>query len=345
MLIHDTASGPPVNSPSRLFSREALYCPAAFEPERTLRPAHFRYGDCLVYLCHAIIMARVRDPRYAKGYCNGFVRLTNRFMRNIVGHRRWQVVKSVAIECGLVECDGSYRAGQRSLGYRLCRLYAEALWKLRNICDAKLIWHLRKWRKERHRVEWEKVRSGETGVSASVCEHLYRQLQRVRIDQCISEALTPEAAVAVDLIRRRRWFFHVDDYGRIHTNIANMKRTLRKYLSVNGQRLVNVDIANSQPLFIGLTVLLSLRNGTATGRGKGGKGKERKGKRAYVVRARTLRGISICANEGSFIGMWRASPGCLSTTTRSSTECWRLCSTGTATGMPSTTCWTRSFPR
>jgi len=280
LLIDNTASGLPVKASARLSPGERLYCPVAFEPERTLRPAHFRYGDCLVYLCHAIIMARVRDPRYGKGHYNGFVPLTNRFMRNIVGHRRWQVVKSVAIECGLVECDGSYRAGQRSRGYRLCRLYSEAPWKARNICDAKLFRRLRKWRKERHRVEWEKIRSGETGLSAAVCEYLHNQLQRVRIDQCISEALTPEMGVAVDLIRRHQFFFHADRYGRLHTNVTNLKRSLRGYLSVNGKGLGNLDIASSQPLFLGLLLLGAKTHPRRSCREEG----ERVGGSPYVVR-------------------------------------------------------------
>ena len=80
----------------------------------------------------------------------------------------------------------------------------------------------------------------------------------------------PEVGVAVDKIRRGDWFFHVNRYGRIHTNIANLKRELRPYLFVEGQPLVNVDIANSQPLLVGIT---AAQDGDA-GDGDAGQGKE-----------------------------------------------------------------------
>ena len=35
--------------------------------------------------------------------------------------------------------------------------------------------------------------------------------------------------------------------GRLHTNLSNMPKQLRRYLSHNGQQLVSVDIVNSQP--------------------------------------------------------------------------------------------------
>lgn len=261
MLVYDNTFRPPVKGPSRLSSREYLYCPVTFEPKRHLPPAQQNLRDCLIYLCHTIIMARVRDPRYGNGHRDGSVPLRNRYMRNIIGHRRWQSVKLLAVERELVKCDGSYSAGGRSMGYQLAHPHAEATWELREIHDEKLIRGLREWRKRRDREQWRRIRSGRTGVPPAVCEHLRRNLERIRIDQEIPEPLTPEMAVAVDLIRRGQFFFCPDGHGRIHTNATNLKRSLRGYLSADGQRLVNLDIASSQPLFIGL-LLAGDRAGT-----------------------------------------------------------------------------------
>jgi hypothetical protein len=103
-----------------------------------------------------------------------------------------------------------------------------------------------------------------------VCEHLYEHLQRIHIDDEIDEELTNESQVAVELIRAGEWRFDVDDYGRVHTNITNLKRSLRKYLSVRGRRLVNVDIASSQPLFLALLLW-------GKGRGRRSRGREGEG--------------------------------------------------------------------
>ena len=43
--------------------------------------------------------------------------------------------------------------------------------------------------------------------------------------------------------------------GRFHSNITNMKKELRKFLRVNGEQLVNIDIKNSQPFLS--TILLT----------------------------------------------------------------------------------------
>ncbi len=57
----------------------------------------------------------------------------------------------------------------------------------------------------------------------------------------------------IDLIRDRSWIFVADRFSRrIHTNLTQLKRELRAGLRVAGQPLVQIDIKNSQPLFIGL---------------------------------------------------------------------------------------------
>ncbi len=41
-------------------------------------------------------------------------------------------------------------------------------------------------------------------------------------------------------------------FGRFHTPVTRLPRELRCCLSVGGARLVNVDLANSQPLIFGV---------------------------------------------------------------------------------------------
>lgn len=44
----------------------------------------------------------------------------------------------------------------------------------------------------------------------------------------------------------------VDRFGRVHTPITSLAKPLRDCLSVDGQGLVNIDLANSQPLIAGI---------------------------------------------------------------------------------------------
>lgn len=57
----------------------------------------------------------------------------------------------------------------------------------------------------------------------------------------------------VELVHDKSWVFVVDEFARrIHTNLTALKRELRACLRVAGRPLVQIDIKNSQPLFIGL---------------------------------------------------------------------------------------------
>ena len=47
--------------------------------------------------------------------------------------------------------------------------------------------------------------------------------------------------------------FTVDDFaGRVHTNFSRLKRELKTHLRIDGQRLIEIDIRNSQPTFLAI---------------------------------------------------------------------------------------------
>ena len=56
-------------------------------------------------------------------------------------------------------------------------------------------------------------------------------------------------------------FFSIPDrYGRFHSNLTNLKKTLRPFLRYHGSELVNLDIANSQPMVFCLLLVNLLSN-------------------------------------------------------------------------------------
>ena len=56
-------------------------------------------------------------------------------------------------------------------------------------------------------------------------------------------------------LKDRDFRFSTCAYGRVHTNVTNLAEYLRKYISINGQKLYELDIANSQPYFLALLIL------------------------------------------------------------------------------------------
>lgn len=59
-----------------------------------------------------------------------------------------------------------------------------------------------------------------------------------------------KAMYSIHKIARQKFYYGVDDnVGRFHSNLTNIKRELRNYITYDSEKLVNVDIKNSQPLF------------------------------------------------------------------------------------------------
>ena len=56
---------------------------------------------------------------------------------------------------------------------------------------------------------------------------------------------------SVETIKDKQVFYHFDIYGRVHTNYTILKSFIRKNcLLINGQETFEIDISNSQPLFL-----------------------------------------------------------------------------------------------
>jgi hypothetical protein len=59
-----------------------------------------------------------------------------------------------------------------------------------------------------------------------------------------------KAIYAINKFANKEFYYSVDDnVGRFHSNLTNIKREIRNFITYDGQKLVNVDIKNSQPLF------------------------------------------------------------------------------------------------
>ena len=59
-----------------------------------------------------------------------------------------------------------------------------------------------------------------------------------------------KAIQSIKKFEEQDFYYNVDDnVGRFHSNLTNIKRELRHFITYKGQKLVNIDIKNSQPLF------------------------------------------------------------------------------------------------
>jgi len=59
-----------------------------------------------------------------------------------------------------------------------------------------------------------------------------------------------KALYSIKKLENQNFYYNVDDnVGRFHSNLTNIKKELRNYITYDGKKLVNIDIKNSQPFF------------------------------------------------------------------------------------------------
>jgi len=61
---------------------------------------------------------------------------------------------------------------------------------------------------------------------------------------------------SIDSIKNRNLFFKFDEFGRFHTNFTILKKEIRqKWLTIDNDDIMEIDISNSQPLFLGILLM------------------------------------------------------------------------------------------
>lgn len=201
---------------------------------------HANWLQHKIILFRSLKITRKRNP--------SFVRLKWDYLAKELGKQATSELLGYLIKNGIIERTSNYHQGVASFGYRLSqqlRTRQTVEWLL---TDQKLL-------KRLHKSEAVAFKRGDEPY-----RHLRRWLKRITID--INGAkktlltLDPETRECVmevvSAIDRGDMHPSVCEYGRFHSAITHLKREMRQHLRVNGQPMVNIDIANSQPLFLAI---------------------------------------------------------------------------------------------
>ena len=179
----------------------------------------------------------------------GFTPLKVAYLRKVIPQTFEKRLREQMLEAGVIECDGWYVEGRKSFGYRLTERFQGKHRRIpiRHPLIAENI---------------QRLRQGDLTKLSKVHWHLYRQFERLTFNLSKLEVTDPEKSLwvnfshmAVEQIRNREWTPVVCEYGRFHTPLTRMMSEFRSCLRLDGERVVNLDIANSQPLFLGLLFL------------------------------------------------------------------------------------------
>jgi len=191
-----------------------------------------------LFVISSIYFKRVTNKKYTK---EDFIPLRQVTLGKFILEKNVKKVRDTLIDLGIIECDFTYCIGKKAMGYRLTPEYRES--KVRAITTNREISTTSiRASKENHR-------------------HILNSLERVTIAPGTDEALQGLCSASIDAfnsglisrdwIQEKRWFFAEDEKtGRVFHNVANFKKELRAYLRFNGEPMVEVDIANCQPLLL-----------------------------------------------------------------------------------------------
>lgn len=201
--------------------------------------------DKYYYFIHLIYEQRVLYKN-----SSDYIPLKAEYLRKIIRGYNHYIEK--LIELGIIDCDRHYIKGKKSFGYRLLAPYSEVKHKQLELTNKCIINNIEDWKKQRLPM-------------TEVHQHLYGFLNKIDINYepastYINNFTIDEynsSKIAIDKFQNKDFFLYTDDFGnRVHTNVTNLKSNLRKFLSYKNKKLINVDVINSQPLFLYLLLPL-----------------------------------------------------------------------------------------
>ena len=236
--------------PKSLYVQDGLAMPSCLDP--SMHP----YGLYLVS-CINWGVAKRRDH-------DGWVPLKGGYLRRVVPEACFRAVRESLVRSGVIQWDRRYTVGRHSQRYRIGDdWYGEDVRRVPCPCPV--------FNSKLRRIEARDAKVP-TGL---VYRFLAEQLDRLEVDMDrvhrVCERLgKPELAMVAMGLANRDSYFQVCPYGRLHTLVTTLKRELRPCLAVGGSSLVNIDIANSQPLFLA-ALMLRQRQGNGKEKGKGGR--------------------------------------------------------------------------
>ncbi len=203
-----------------------------------------------------------------QGDDNGFIRLKHKYITRIIPRAYWAGIRDKLVGRGIVLESRSFESGRKALGFKLAPNY----WQVQRIVctDDKINQRIQKVYREQNQLlpvhRWLVSKLGDLRCDMDQAKRIFGTLHP-----------EPESKFDVDEYRDLLYgccqriadgeqTLSVDRFGRVHTPITRLARQLRPCLSVNGQKLVNLDLANSQPLIAGLVASEFYRSRSAAHR-------------------------------------------------------------------------------
>lgn len=229
--------------------------PVSFDPKLHLPPELRKHEDSARYLLHKIIWGHVQR----KQDLNDYVPLKFDYLREVIPDRVIKPLRLALEAAGVIQCDNHYIESHKSFGFRIGEQFQNdriVEVAISNEVTAKKITNMRRSKERKIRLDvhcWLRSKFRDLDIDLSTATNIlssHRSFEAVKIP--VEEIAAKDVA------------FSVCPYGRVHTPLTRLSKQVRRCLRVDGESLVNLDIANSQPLFLALLMMNYRKRGSKT---------------------------------------------------------------------------------
>jgi hypothetical protein len=243
-----------------------LYIPSTFDLVGALPVKERKHVDKYAFVTTYLYRAQYLYSKYQKA---AYVPINKEMLKRFVTANRASAVINFWLQQGVIEVQGnSYQAGVRSKGYRFTKAYRKVKAVETMVMDEVF---------EKRLTTLRTKNVMEVDKSQPHLAYLLSNLQDVRIDHTLAYSWLLEQVksgvpinygkyhLTIDALIKQEWFFSRDTKGRrVHNNFVNLAKSLKPYVYLQHDilaKLVNIDVANSQPLM--LAMLMLHRQGSA----------------------------------------------------------------------------------
>ncbi|RZL43952.1 MAG: hypothetical protein EOP00_22110 [Pedobacter sp.] len=246
------------------------------EEDTNIKPEH------LQYICHCIISSNIthKEKYWKKYFKDGFIPLRADYLKNILSN--YKACLDLLVQSDVIVCDNHFIVGQKAKGYRLHdRFIGNGFKKVNTVGGVKRQF----WKQENKSPKSVEVKMREESVKHLV-DHLKDPSFKINMDKVSeylvtikkaaqvkannifkygnigkAESILRQSKINCDTFQEIAENINSKDFGtivdkkglRLHSPLTRMPSHMRKFLTYKGQKIIALDIKNSQPY---LTLLI-----------------------------------------------------------------------------------------
>lgn len=223
--------------------------------EEFSKTKNFEYKDQKLKSSYAIDIVHNLILKYYFKKDNRF-HLMSTILKEKYGHL-YNYYMDYLIETNTISMVANYRAGRNAKVYKISDNILKG--KINRYINKDAIL-LKKYKNKVSQVEEEGIKNGliDADIKAMLVDDLfYTEIQFDRAIFYLDNLQHNDTDIynrnrySVECVNDKHIFYHFDSYGRMHTNFTILKSFIRKNcLLLDGEETHEIDIANSQPLFL-----------------------------------------------------------------------------------------------